>query len=156
MAVDIPNKSRDAVPALKKFCIYMIQFISSRTTDPHLYFEAKFSSEVSRTESLDDLLLLLENLVATISSIGIDAKQLMGLDETMSSADLPSFSLMRSSGQTKLGLVMAVGIILSEQDRLLVEKGIEESKAGRSVMTNSDERLLARLLDDYRNRRDYS
>jgi len=76
----IRGSSTYRMSTLQRYCICIIQFLSSHATDPHRYFEQKLTGDVLGSESPDELMALLENLILWVDSMNIASNQITQLE----------------------------------------------------------------------------
>lgn len=84
----------------RRFCTHVVRFVSTVAMDPHLYFEQKWTAEIAASESRDDLLRRMDQLVAWVDAAGLSESQLRRLDSVLTADGLPTFSGMRD-GRTR-------------------------------------------------------
>jgi len=95
----IRGSSTYRMSTLQRYCICIIQFLSSHATDPHRYFEQKLTGDVLGSESPDELMALLENLILWVDSMNIASNQITQLEAVLAAENLPSFSLLRDADE---------------------------------------------------------
>jgi hypothetical protein len=98
----IQGLSAYRVPILQRYCICMIQFLSSHATDPHRYFELKLTGKVLDSDSQDELTALLRNLLDWVDSMGAASSQFAHLEELLAAENLPSFSSLRVADEDEI------------------------------------------------------
>jgi len=138
----------NTLPALRRYCLCLIEFISRQATDPHLYFQHKLSADISAAENLTDLMVLLDYLISWIDSADLQSVQMMKLEKILTADELPSFSLIRAPANRELGRILAVGQIATEQEYRLVRSSISET----SEISSRDRMLVERLVMAYESR----
>lgn len=138
----------NALPALRRYCLCLVEFISSQATDPHLYFQHKLSADISAAENLADLMILLDYLISLIDSADLQSVQLIKLEKMLTTDALPSFSLIRAPANRELGRILAVGRVSTEQEYHLVRNSILET----SEISSRDRILVEGLVMAYESR----
>lgn len=116
----------DSLAGLKRYCLCLVEFISGQATDPHLYFQNKYTADVSSAQTLAEVLQLLEHLADCVHAAGVEASALTRLDELLNDRDLPSLSLLKQSANRELLRILASGRVATEEEYRLVRASIDE------------------------------
>jgi hypothetical protein len=143
---DRPGSGSPArVAGLRKFCLQVVQFLSTVVMDPHLYFEQKVSAQLKSRQSADEMMTLLEWLVDWLETIGLTDAQREQLDASLRAADMPTYALMRLAASRELGVILAT-------DRLASATEYRHVTSCMNELSVADGLFAARLITDYESR----
>ncbi|MDH3512925.1 MAG: hypothetical protein OER85_18955, partial [Gammaproteobacteria bacterium] len=105
---------------LRRYCFFLIEFISSLATDPHLYFQHKLIADISRAENWSGLMAILDYLIEWIDSADLPHMQMIRLDEKLVAQELPSYGLMSNPANRELGRILLTGQVATEMEYALI------------------------------------
>jgi hypothetical protein len=91
------NSANSAVAVLRRYCICIIEFLSSQAIDPHLYFQQKMTGEAVQANSIDDQLDLLRRLISWSDTMFPLPTQSDRLNSMLADQGLPPLSMIRDA-----------------------------------------------------------
>ena len=91
------NSANSAVAVLRRYCICIIEFLSSQAIDPHLYCQQKMTGEAVQANSIDDQLDLLRRLIGWSDTLFPLPTQSDRLNSMLADQGLPPLSMIRNS-----------------------------------------------------------
>ncbi|MDH3977048.1 MAG: hypothetical protein OEU86_00930, partial [Gammaproteobacteria bacterium] len=130
--------------SFRDYCIRVIRFVSDSALDPHLYFEKKFTGDVSVASSDAELASILGHLAAWFDETEPDKKRLARFDEQLLAAGLPSLSVLLNSATRDAGIAMCARPLHSASERVLILEAINISQ-----LSPEDSRLAQQIIAEY-------
>jgi hypothetical protein len=91
------NVAADQVSSLKRFCVCIVEFLSSQAIDPHLYFQQKLTGEIAGRDSVDDLIEMLRQLMGWADTLDFRPDQSERLDAMLADQGFPPISELKAA-----------------------------------------------------------
>jgi hypothetical protein len=82
---------------LQRYCICIIEFLSSQAIDPHLYFQQRMTGEIAQAGSIDDLVELLRRLIGWVDTLSSGAAQSERLDAILADQGFPPLAVIQTT-----------------------------------------------------------